>query len=87
MRWYWRLRKRLARWIPDPVQGVGFGGLHGDDAMNSGEVGLMLDVEGRTGVTYLSKSMWAQIGATAGWCTQEEADAIWDEETKGSVRV
>lgn len=69
----------IARWVPWPTQGVGFSPRTGE--MCSGEVPLVLDVEGRTGTVYLSRSMWAQIGAGAGWCSQAEADRIWCEET------
>ena len=74
-----RFRLRLARWVPYPVQGVGFSSPQ-DDPMDSGELPMLLDVEGRTGTVYLSHSMWAALGFKAGWLTKEEELAIWERE-------
>ena len=64
--WYWRQRQKIGRYLPDPVSGVGFGPKQGE-LMSSGELGLLLDVEGRTGTVYLSKEMRLQLGSLAGW--------------------
>ncbi len=66
---YLRFRRWLARWIPDPVSGVGFSG----GGMDSGELALELNVEGRTGTVYLSREMWLALGAQAGWEPQAPA--------------
>jgi len=76
---WWRLRRRLARWWPWPVEGVGFAPKR---EMSSGEIRLDLCVEGRTGTVWLSREMWLGIGAMAGWVSEEEADAAWDEATR-----
>ena len=81
-RWYWKLRKSLGRWLPDPVQGVS---LSPDEPMSCGELPILLDVEGRTGTVYLSRPMWLAVGAKAGWVTEAEALAAWEEEV-GSER-
>lgn len=65
-RWYWRFRKKIARYVPDPVQGVGFSAPQ-DEPLDAGEVHMILDVEGRTGSVYLSEDMWRALGEKGGW--------------------
>lgn len=76
---WWKVRHKLARWWPDPVEGFG---LSPHAEMSSGELRLDLNVEGREGTVFLSKEMWLCIGALAGWCSQKEADDAWDAATR-----
>lgn len=74
-----RIRRWLARWWPDGVQGVGMS-VSEADRDESGELPVLLDVEGRTGVVYLSRVMWLAFGAEAGWVSHDEVVAAWREE-------
>ncbi len=79
-RWWVRnIRKPLARWWPCDFEGCGF---RVPGNMSSGEIELVLNVEGREGSVWLSKPMWYHIGARAGWATEKEALDVWNEETK-----
>lgn len=73
---FWhRFRLAIARWIPYPVEGVGFhipqltspGHTPESEQEPSGELPMVLTVEGRVGTVYLSESIWRAIGETAGW--------------------
>jgi len=66
--WYfWNIRKPLARRIPYGSScGFRFG------SMDSGEIELILNVEGREGSVYLSEEMWQAIGEKAGF-TQSDS--------------
>jgi len=80
---YWLpLRRYVANWVPDSSEGSGFRFV----GMNSGELELEMNVEGRTGSVFLSREMWYQMGAEAGWIEQEEADATWNEWVAKSKR-
>jgi len=72
--WYWRQRRKVGRYIPDPVSGVGFTVM--PDASVGTGLEIVLDVEGRTGAAFLSKSMWLYLGSLAGWagpdCEEEK---------------
>ena len=83
--WWWKVRVLLARWWPHPDQGCGMG-WSGED-LSSGELPIKLGIDGRTGTFFLSRAMWASMGAKAGWMSQEEADEIWEEDTKGSTHA
>lgn len=65
-----QLESRLVALERDPDQGVGFSA---SGEMSSGELPLLLNIEGREGTVYLSREMWEALGEKADWLadTQE----------------
>ena len=66
---WWDFREAIARWVPDPGQGNGFGRAPqwALDSDTEDKLSLTLEVEGRRGVSFISREMWEVLGRQKGW--------------------